>query len=107
MVVVGLQCILILDLTFRNFFKSLGSSHFVFQVNGKSVSQSVSPLNSDDDIDLKPVTMQQQQGTTTATKAAAAAAVKGGGGKEEEDEEEENLDLEFGKYHTVDPDKMR
>jgi ribosomal protein L12E/L44/L45/RPP1/RPP2 len=76
-------------------------------VNGKSVSQPVSPLNSDDDIDLKPVTMQQQQqGTTTATKAAAAA-VKGGGGKEEEDEEEENLDLEFGKYHTVDPDKMR
>jgi hypothetical protein len=59
-------------------------------VNGKSVSQPVSPLNSDDDIDLKP-----------------AAAVKGGGGKEEEDEEEENLDLEFGKYHTVDPDKMR
>lgn len=78
-------------------------------VNGKSVSQPVSPLNSDDDIDLKPVTIQQQQqGTTTATKAAAAAAaVKGGGGKEEEDEEEENLDLEFGKYHTVDPDKMR
>jgi ribosomal protein L12E/L44/L45/RPP1/RPP2 len=77
-------------------------------VNGKSVSQPVSPLNSDDDIDLKPVTMQQQQGTTTATKAAAAAAAgKGGGGKEEEDEEEENLDLEFGKYHTVDPDKMR
>jgi hypothetical protein len=72
-------------------------------VNGKSVSQPVSPLNSDDDIDLKPVTMHQQQGTTTATKAAA----KGGGGKEEEDEEEENLDLEFGKYHTVDPDKMR
>lgn len=73
------------------------------------MSQPVSPLNSDDDIDLKPVTMQQQQGTTTATKAAAAAAaaVKGGGGKEEEDEEEENLDLEFGKYHTVDPDKMQ
>lgn len=71
------------------------------------MSQPVSPLNSDDDIDLKPVTMQQQQqGTTTATKAASAA-VKGGGGKEEEDEEEENLDLEFGKYHTVDPDKMR
>jgi hypothetical protein len=72
---------------FQEFLKSLGSSHFVFQVNGKSVSQPVSPLNSDDDIDLKPV--------------------KGGGGKEEEDEEEENLDLEFGKYHTVDPDKMR
>jgi hypothetical protein len=93
----------------QEFLKSLGSSHFVFQVNGKSVSQPVSPLNSDDDIDLKPVTIQQQQqGTTTATKAAAAAAaVKGSGGKEEEDEEEENLDLEFGKYHTVDPDKMR
>ncbi len=103
MVVVGLQCILILDLTFRNLKNLWVLLILLFQVNGKSVSQPVSPLNSDDDIDLKPVTMHQQQGTTTATKAAA----KGGGGKEEEDEEEENLDLEFGKYHTVDPDKMR
>jgi len=62
----------------------------------KATTKDGSPANSDD------------EGETETRNNDGAGVSKGGvKGKEEDDEEEENMDMEFGKYHTVDPDKMR
>lgn len=62
----------------------------------KANTKDGSPANSDD------------EGETETRNNDGAGVSKGGvKGKEEDDEEEENMEMEFGKYHTVDPDKMR